>query len=63
MKSFLLKPQKKENWLVNLKGLEDSDYRVSCFYKGILLANEQDKDNYIEVTNEWKERQEYGRVD
>ena len=52
MKNFLLEPKKKENWLVNLES--ESFGKYDEFYKGILLANEQDKDKYLEVSEEWK---------
>lgn len=52
MKNFLLEPKEKENWLVNLESKTDGKY--TDFYRGILLANEQDTDKYLEVSEEWK---------
>lgn len=55
-----IKPKNPENWLVDVRQQRpDGLYDESAFVRGITLANEGEEQYYEEVTNAWKEENQY----
>ena len=57
--NILLQPDDPANWLVDMRSERPEDGKYTDFYKGILLSDAADADNFEEVTPEWKAEHEY----